>query len=156
MLLLNVLVSGPWRRPLFASAAHPKMRCIRKARATQAEARPGGRRNIVARCRGATRARLAANRMFRRVRLSEWCRGCDAAAVSDMLTLRRSQVERKRRPALLATCMDDLVQATAEDGLSGHRGRPGGQRAARTESPKILPFAPRGRILSPLIAISKG
>src|SRR5262249_4028298 len=73
--------------------------------------------------------RLAASRMFHWLRFSEWYHGCDAAAVSDRLTLRCSHVKRKRRPILLATCMDDLV----EDGLSGH-----GQRAARTREPKNL------------------
>src|SRR6266436_3229935 len=80
--------------------------------------------------------RLAASRMVRWLRFSEWYHGCDAAAVPDMLTLRCSQVKRKRRPVLLATCMDDLVQVSAEDGLSGHnKGRSGGQRAARTREP---------------------
>src|SRR5258708_3911847 len=79
--------------------------------------------------------RLAASRMFRWLRFSEWYHGCDAAAVSDMLTLRCSQVKRKRRPVLLATCMDDLVQVSAEDGLSGHnKGRPG--RSARRQNPR--------------------
>src|SRR5229473_3333062 len=94
--------------------------------------------------------RLAASRMFRWLRFSEWYHGCDAAAVSDMLTLRCSQVKRKRRPVLLATCMDDLVQVSAEDGLSGHnKGRSGVSAPPEPESPKILPFAPRGRLLSP-------